>query len=441
MANLCESFLEKLANHSLRIGIYGGGYVGLPLALAFCRAGYTVEVFDPDATKLAALAAGESYLEHIPRAAVAQAAAHLVVQRGAPCDAHIICVPTPLNANREPDLGYVITAAHDISRRLKPGNLVVLESTTYPGTTREVLAPILQGQSGLHDGDDFLLAFSPEREDPGNKCFDNFNTPKLVGATTKAAGEAACALYRSITDKVVGDLEPEEAEMAKLLENIFRSVNIALVNEMKMLCQKMGIDVWKVIDAAKTKPFGFMPFYPGPGLGGHCIPIDPFYLTWRARKFGMATKFIELAGEINQGMPAYVVGRVVDALNSIGKPVMGSKVLVVGVAYKADVADCRETPATEIMSRLESMGADLNYVDPHVPEFAVDGFAHRSLALPLVAPYAPFDCAVVVTAHRNFHHQELPHVCHTIVDTRRALNGMSLTSETASGTVCRVFPA
>lgn len=421
MADLSIPFLEKLRQRKLRISIHGAGYVGLPLALAFVRSDHTVELWDKDESKLSQIAKGDSYLDHIRSEDVRSAVStgRLRVNEWLESDVHIICVPTPLTSNREPELSFVVEAAKTIAREIsRDSSLVILESTTYPGTTREILLPILEEAVGPGN---CMVAFSPEREDPGNAVYGNGNTPKLVGAITTDADKCACALYGTITQRVVGGLTPEEAEMAKLLENIFRSVNIAMVNEMKMLCHRMGIDVWKVIDAAKTKPFGYMPFYPGPGLGGHCIPIDPFYLTWRARKFGMATKFIELAGEVNQSMPGYVVSRVVDALNSIGRPVKSSKVLVVGVAYKANVADCRETPAREIMQRLQDMGAELKYHDQHVPEFVVDGECYKTVSD--IAKSAPYHCIVIVTAHEGVDHHQLQWWTDTIVDTRRAAEG------------------
>ena len=387
----------------MAVGVIGLGYVGLPLAVAFAREGHDVVAFDVDASKLAALAEGRSYIEDVSDAALADVAPRIEPTQHAAalsgCDALLICVPTPLTSNREPDLGPLLAASHTIAEILRPGQLVVLESTTYPGTTRERLAPIL-AESGLTPGEDFSLAFSPERVDPGRTDFTLRTTPKVVGGLTEACGERAEALYREICDTVIRVSTPEVAELSKLLENIFRSVNIALVNELAMLCDRMKIDIWEVVDAAATKPYGFMRFDPGPGMGGHCLPVDPFYLSWRAREFDMSTEFIELAGKVNQQMPYHCVSKVERLLNDAGKPVRGSKVSVLGVSYKAGVGDVRESPALKILALLAALGADLHYHDPfvaHLPELGLSSG-------PLDEVLADSDLVLVVTAHPDVDH-------------------------------------
>ena len=360
-ARLATDLRRRIAATTVRVGIIGLGYVGLPLAPAFACKGITVLGFDVDASKVEKLQNGESYIGHIPDVMV-----HEMRSRGFRAtdqferldepDVVIICVPTPLTETREPDLTYVVNSAKAVAARLRPGQLVILESTTYPGTTRDVVRPILE-ESGLVVGRDVFLAFSPEREDPGNLNFSAPTIPKVVGGIDAHSLQLAVAMYARIIVRVVPVTSPEVAEACKILENTYRAINIALVNELKMLYDRMGIDVWEVIDAARTKPFGYQAFYPGPGLGGHCIPIDPFYLTWIARKHGLSTRFIELAGEINTGMPAYVVGRVADALNDRGKPLNGSKVALLGMAYKKDVDDPRESPGFELLALLEKKGA------------------------------------------------------------------------------------
>ena len=387
----------------MAVGVIGLGYVGLPLAVAFAREGNDVVAFDVDASKLAALADGRSYIEDVSDEALADVAPRIEPTQHAAalaaCDALLICVPTPLTSNREPDLGPLLAASHTIADILRPGQLVVLESTTYPGTTRERLAPIL-AESGLTAGEDFSLAFSPERVDPGRTDFTLRTTPKVVGGLTEACGDRAEALYREICDTIVRVSTPEAAELSKLLENIFRSVNIALVNELAMLCDRMKIDIWEVIDAAATKPYGFMRFDPGPGMGGHCLPVDPFYLSWRAREFDMSTEFIELAGKVNQQMPYHCVSKVERLLNDAGKPVRGSKVAVLGVSYKAGVGDVRESPALKILALLDALGADLHYHDPfvaHLPELGLSSG-------PLDEVLADSDLVLVVTAHPDVDH-------------------------------------
>ncbi len=365
------SLIEKIAARQARVGVIGLGYVGLPLVIAFCRAGFQVTGFDVDPEKVAMLREGRSYIRHIDLQSIEK----VVLARFTPTtdftllgkmDCIVVCVPTPLNKNREPDMSYVLNTSEVIARDLREGQLVVLESTTYPGTTDGEMRAVLE-KSGLKAGSDFYLAFSPEREDPNNKDFSLSTVPKLVGGYTPACLEKTIALYETIIERTVPVSSTRVAEAAKLLENIYRSVNIALVNELKVLFDRMDIDVWEVIEAAKTKPFGFQAFYPGPGLGGHCIPIDPFYLTWKAREFGCHTRFIELAGEINTSMPDYVVGKVMLALNDAGKAVRGSRILLLGLAYKANVDDDRESPSYRLMEKLEEMGAEVSYNDPYIP--------------------------------------------------------------------------
>src|SRR5579875_1056937 len=382
----------------MAVGVIGLGYVGLPLAVAFAEAGQDVVAVDVDPRKVAALKAGESYVEDIsderlggvlPRI---QATSHF--QPLARTDAVLICVPTPLTPNREPDLGALEAAGHGLGQVLQHGQLVVLESTTHPGTTRERLVPILEQESELRVGEDVNLAFSPERVDPGRTDYTLRNTPKVVGGMTERCCERAAQLYGLICDEIVRVSSPEAAEMTKLLENIFRSVNIALVNELAILADRMGIDVWEVVDAASTKPYGFMRFEPGPGMGGHCLPVDPFYLTWRAREFHMSTEFIELAGKINQQMPYYCVERIERALNDVAKPVRGSRIGILGVSYKGGVGDIRESPALRIIEVLAERGAEISYHDPHVPELTRQNLCSRPLEDLLDG-----DAVVLVTAH------------------------------------------
>jgi UDP-N-acetyl-D-glucosamine dehydrogenase len=410
---------------AVTVGVVGQGYVGLPLALVFNEAGFPVIGFDVDPAKVAVLTRGESYIRHIGPERVATAtttgryAATTDFDRLRECDAIIICVPTPLGTHREPDTSYIHATAAEISRRLRPGQLVVLESTTYPGTTDGEVLAILR-QSGLATPGEFLLAFSPEREDPGRKDHTTRSIPKIVGGVNQQSTEAAAALYGAALDRVVVVSSARVAESAKLLENVFRSVNIALVNELKVIFDRMGIDIWEVIRAAETKPFGFMPFYPGPGLGGHCIPLDPFYLSWKAAEYGEWAHFIELAGEINQRMPAWVVGKVAEALNEEHKSVRGSRVLVLGLAYKANVDDDRESPSYEILELLQERGALVDYCDPHFPR------THRTRrhdlgleSVPLDARvFAAYDAVVVSTAHDVFKQRELFRYARLVVDTR-----------------------
>ena len=416
-----------------RVAVVGLGYVGLPLSLQFCRSGLTVLGLDVDAQKVDALNTGRSYIRHIPAAAIAEAVnsarfrASTDFAQLAGCDSVVICVPTPLNRNREPDLSFVLDTGRSIAPHLRRGMLVVLESTSYPGTTDEALREVLEKGSGMAAGRDFHLAFSPEREDPGNPNSDVATIPKIVGGFTPECAARAHALYVRAVKTVVPVSSCRAAEAAKLLENIFRSVNIALVNELKTVYAAMGIDIWEVIAAAKTKPFGFMPFYPGPGIGGHCIPIDPFYLTWKAREFGLSTRFIELAGEVNEAMPAHVVRRVAEALNTLRKPVNGSRVIVVGLAYKPDVDDIRETPSFHLMNLLRSQGADVAYYDPLVPVIPVtrENASWAGMrSVPFAADaFSTADIVVIATAHNGVDYRAILEWSPAIVDTRNAIRG------------------
>ncbi len=404
------------------VAVLGAGYVGLPLAMRFADVGRTVVCVDPDGSKIARLNAGDSYIGDVPADELkAHVDAGLLVGSTdasiiAVSDAVVICVPTPLTGNREPDLSIVIAATEQIAGFLRQGHLVVLESTTYPGTTREVLQPILE-RGGLVCGVDFHLAFSPERIDPGRVDFTVKTTPKVVGGITPACAKAAAELYRGIVDDVVEVSSPEAAELTKLLENIFRSVNIALVNELKLVYGAMGIDIWEVIDAAATKPFGFMPFRPGPGLGGHCLPLDPFYLSWKAREFDFYTEFIELAGKVNENMPYFCLTKLNRALNDVGKPVRGAKVLVLGVAYKGDIDDTRESPALKVIELLREHGADVSYADPHVATLPGTGLEAVELSDEALRGC---DCAVIVTAHSSVDYGRVVELAPLVLDLRNA---------------------
>ena len=420
-----DALLDAIRARTARVGVIGLGYVGLPLVLLFEDAGFPVLGFDVDTKKTEMLNRGQTYIRHIGSDRIAKAFANENVfatadfDRLGDCDAIIICVPTPLGAHREPDLKYIRITAEQIALRLRPGQLVVLESTTYPGTTREELLPRFEAR-GLVCGRDVFLGFSPEREDPGNESFNTKNIPKVVGGMEAASLRAAVALYGAIIDRVVPVSSPEVAESAKLLENIFRAVNIALVNEMKVVFERMGIDVWEVIEAAKTKPFGFMPFYPGPGLGGHCIPLDPFYLTWKAAEYGTWARFIELAGEINTSMPRYVVDRTVEAVNQHGKSIVGATVLVMGLSYKPDIDDDRESPSFELIELLQERGAKVSYCDPFVP-VARRGRKHDLglESIPCTAEaLGKYDAVVVSTPHSQFKDPALWSQVRLAVDTR-----------------------
>ena len=383
----------------MSVGVIGLGYVGLPLAVAFAEAGEQVVAVDVDPRKVHDIRSGESYIEDIPserlQAVLSQIEATSRYSQLARTDAVLICVPTPLTANREPDLSALRGSASELGNVLQKGQLIVLESTTYPGTTRECLVPILEEKSELRVGKDFNVAFSPERVDPGRTDFTLRSTPKVIGGMTARCAERAAEVYGVVCDHIVPVTTPEAAEMTKLLENIFRSVNIALVNELAILCERMGIDIWEVVDAAATKPYGFMRFDPGPGMGGHCLPVDPFYLTWRAREFHMSTEFIELAGKINQQMPYHCVERIERALNDVAKPVRGSRIAILGVSYKASVGDLRESPALRIMEVLADRGAELSYHDPYVPSMPEFGLE----SAPLEEAVEGADAVVLVTAH------------------------------------------
>ncbi len=423
---------SAIEGRSALVGIIGLGYVGLPLARAFADAGYRVLGFDTDPAKVEKLAEGRSYIGHIADGSIeamrlAGFEATDRFDRLGEADAIVICVPTPLTEAKDPDLGYVVASTRAIAATLRPGQLVVLESTTYPGTTRDVVLPILEG-GGLSAGRDFFLAFSPEREDPGNPTYSAPTIPKVVGGLDSASLELARALYERVVVRVVSVSTPEVAEACKILENTYRAVNIALVNELKVLFDRMGIDVWEVIEAAKTKPFGFQAFYPGPGLGGHCIPIDPFYLSWVARKHGFTTRFIELAGEINTSMPAHVVRKVADALNDRGRAVRGSKVLLLGMAYKKDVDDPRESPGFELMDLLLEKGAEVAYNDPHIPILPpMRKYPHlKRESQPLSSEYlASTDCVLIVTDHSSYDWAWIVKESPLIVDTRGATRGVA----------------
>jgi UDP-N-acetyl-D-glucosamine dehydrogenase len=403
------------------IAIIGAGYVGVPLGQVFAAAGLTVVLVDIDASRVAAINRGESYVEDVPSSVLSavveegKLAASTDYDAVRETDAILIALPTPLSPNREPDLSIVITAVQKLAERVRPGHLVVLESTTYPGTTRGEVLPRLES-SGLEVGKDFFLAFSPERVDPGRTDWTVKTTPKIVGGITPACTERACALYRQAIETVISVSSPEAAELTKLLENIFRSVNIALVNELAQLCDRMRVDVWEVVEAAATKPFGFMSFKPGPGLGGHCLPVDPFYLAWKAREYDFYTEFIELAGKINENMPYFCLEKITRALNSDEKAVKGSHIHLVGVAYKADVADLRESPALKLIELLREGGAEVSYHDPHVPELPAHGLRSQDLDGSLERA----DCIVIVTAHSAIDYTSLADRAQLVVDFRNA---------------------
>jgi UDP-N-acetyl-D-glucosamine dehydrogenase len=420
-----------LSGPNMSIAIVGLGYVGLPLCLQFARSGVPVIGLDIDSAKVEAINAGRSYIQHIDGAAIQKLVSEGKLMASADfsrvneTEAVILCVPTPLTRHREPDISYILNTGRAVAPHLRRGMLVVLESTTYPGTTDEDLRAVLEAGSGLKAGTDFHLAFSPEREDPGNPDSNVAAIPKVVGGYTPECLRKAGALYAKAIQTIVPVSSCRAAEATKLLENIFRSVNIALVNELKIVYSAMGIDVWEVINAAKTKPFGFMPFYPGPGLGGHCIPIDPFYLTWKAREFGQNTRFIELAGEINTSMPEYVIHRVSEALNARRKAINGSRVLVLGIAYKADVDDDRESPSYRLMDLLQERGAEVAYHDPHVPVIRLTR-EHPHWAGTESVPWTGeiirgFDAALISTAHRAVNYAQLAEWSPCIVDTRNAM--------------------
>ena len=420
--------LKKIESKQAKLGVIGLGYVGLPLAVEFARAGFTVVGYDVDARKVGELQAGRSYIPDVSSAHLAE-----VVKNGkltattdatelSAVDILDICVPTPLRKTKDPDMTYVVQAVDAIAAILRKGQLIILESTTYPGTTVEVVQPVLAAK-GFKPGVDFYLAFSPERVDPGNPHYQTRNIPKVVGGINQASTDAAVKFYEQVMETVVPVSSPSVAEMVKLLENTFRAVNIGLVNELAMMCHRMNIDVWEVIDAAKTKPFGFMPFYPGPGLGGHCIPIDPHYLSWKARQYNFEARFIDLAGNINSAMPEFVVQRVIDALNAQKRPLNGSRIHIIGVAYKRDVNDLRESPALEVIELLAHRGATLTYTDPYVPEFKHAGLDLKSVDEKDM--HKGIDCGVIITDHKVFDYKAMVERFPLLVDTRNALKGVT----------------
>ena len=427
MGNNAEDLAERIRGKKARVGIIGIGYVGLPLAVEFAKAGFTVTGIDIDRERVEALQGGRSYIPDIPSDELRElvsagrfiATTHPEVIKD--LDAVTICVPTPLNKVKAPDLSHVLSAVEEVRRYLHPGHLIILESTTYPGTTDEVVLPELE-QTGLKVGKDFFLAFSPERVDPGNKQFNTRNTPKIIGGISPECGRLAASLYAAAIETVVPVSSTKVAETVKLLENTFRSVNIGMVNEMALMCHKLGIDIWEVIDAAATKPFGFLPFYPGPGIGGHCIPIDPFYLSWKARQNGFEPRFIELAGQINGAMPEYVMEKITEAMNNCGKCLRGSKILVAGVAYKKDIDDIRESPALDIISLLMRRGALVSYHDPYVQRLTIGKVDLQSEDLS-DETLGRQDCLIIVTNHEKLDYRKIVKSSRLIVDTRNALKG------------------
>jgi UDP-N-acetyl-D-glucosamine dehydrogenase len=418
---------EKIRSHSARVGVVGLGYVGLPLAVEFARAGFAVTGIDIIAEKVRRVNAGDSYVGDIPSAVLGP-----LVESGrlrattdfsvvGELDTINICVPTPLRKTKDPDMSFIVSSCQEVAGHFHPGMLVILESTTYPGTTDELVLPMLE-KSGLQVGRDFFLCFSPERVDPGNPLYQTANIPKVVGGCTAACTDMGRLFYSQALERVVPVSSTQVAEMVKLLENTFRMINIGLVNEMALMCDRMGIDVWEVIDAAATKPFGFMPFYPGPGLGGHCIPVDPFYLSWKTKQAGMEARFIELAGHINGYMPQFVADKVQQALNQAGKPVMGSRIHVMGVAYKRDIDDLRESPALDVMLLLKRRGGQIGYTDPYVPALHLEGLDLKSQPEEAIAAA---DCVVIVTDHSAFDYRKIVERAALIVDTRNALKGVN----------------
>jgi len=429
MPSVADTLREKIRTRRARAGVVGLGYVGLPLAVELGKAGFHATGIDLDTRKVEAINEGRSYIPDVATADVQalhgkgllDATTDFAVV--AELDTINICVPTPLRKTKDPDLSYIVASVEEIAKYFKAGQLIILESTTYPGTTDEVVQPMLEA-NGLKAGVDFFLGFSPERVDPGNPQFHTGNIPKVVGGVNEASSDAAAALYGLVVKEVVKVSSTRAAELVKLLENTFRAVNIGLANELALMCRDMGINVWEVIDAAKTKPFGFMPFYPGPGLGGHCIPIDPFYLSWKARQFGFESRFIELAGHINGGMPRYVVDRVSEALNSVAKPIKGSKVHLFGMAYKPDVTDYRESPAIDVADLLERRGAIVTYSDHFVPSMPAEHGHKPRTEVPFDAALAGgFDIAVITTNHKTFDYDTLVAKSPLILDTRNALKG------------------
>lgn len=424
-----KDMINKIGERNYTVGIAGLGYVGLPLAIEFVNAGFKVLGLDIDDDKIKKLSESQTYIKHIPSEKLQEINATNLFNatsdfsRSKECDAILICVPTPLTRHREPDMSYVISTAESLGAHLREGQLYVLESTTYPGTTDEILLPILEEKSGLKVGSDFLVAYSPEREDPNNQNFSTSTIPKVIGGSDENSLKVALALYDTVICRTIPVSSTSTAEATKLMENIFRAVNIALVNELKVVFEKMGIDVWEVIAAASTKPFGYMPFYPGPGLGGHCIPIDPFYLTWKAREYDSPTRFIELAGEINTTMPYYVIQRTFEAMNNRGIVLNGSRILIVGIAYKKNVDDLRESPSFKLWDLLEQKGAKVDYYDPYcpiVPKLREHPhyFGKKSVAFEDIKDY---DTVVIATAHDSVDHEAIAKASKLVVDTRNAL--------------------
>ncbi len=427
--DVLTDLLSKIEEKRAHIVIVGMGYVGLPLAVEFARAGFRVTGLDVNEHKMALLNQGVSYIPDVSSDTLAPLAAKGTISGTvdtsvlATADAISICVPTPLGKSKDPDISFIVSASEGIGRHAHPGMLVVLESTTYPGTTEEVILPRIK-ENGLEVGKDFFLAFSPERVDPANAVWQTRNTPKVMGGATPACLRAATALYQHAVDELVPVSSTQAAEMVKLLENTFRAVNIALVNEMAIMCDKLEVDVWEVIEAAATKPFGFMPFFPGPGVGGHCIPLDPHYLSWKLKTLNYNARFIELAGEINSHMPDYVVGKVMDALNQAGKAVKNSRVLILGVAYKPDVDDVRESPALDVIHLLQEKGAEISYHDPYIPTLSHEGMDLVSVKLETAVAAA--DCVVVITNHQSYDWQWIASQATLILDTRHALKGVDV---------------
>jgi len=427
MTSVKEALINSLQDHSARIGILGLGYVGLPLAVAFGEAGFQITGIDPDPRKVNAVNQGESYIQDVPEKQLAR-----LVKAGRlsatsdfgalrRCDAVSICVPTPLRKTGDPDMSFILNATDELAKYVHPGMIIVLESTTYPGTTREVLLPKLGKEKGLVVGVDFFLAFSPERVDPGREDWNTLNTPKVIGGITEDCSEVAAAWYSQALKTVVTVSSAESAELSKLLENTFRMVNIAMVNELAIMCERLGVDVWEVIDAAATKPFGFMKFTPGPGLGGHCIPIDPLYLSWKMKAFQYNARFIELAADINTNMPRYVVSRVMDALNQRGMTLQGARCLVLGAAYKPDVNDIRESPSLDVIGLLQKKGAHVQYHDPYIPHLRTHDDVDMKSVDDLKKAVSEADCVIIITNHKEYDYKDILKEAKFIFDSRNAL--------------------
>lgn len=424
-----DSIIQKIENKEAKVGIIGLGYVGLPLALEFCKAGFSVTGIDLDKEKIALIEKGKSYIEDSTDEEISTAVRNGSLKATtdfsalASVDAISICVPTPLGKSKDPDISYIISATKEIKKYLHKGQLIVLESTTYPGTTEEVMLPELES-TGLKAGVDFYLAFSPERIDPGNAVYNTKTTPKIIGGVTENCTKIASSLYSKAVDRVIPVSSTKAAEMVKLLENSFRAINIGFVNEFAIICNKLGLDVWEIIDAASTKPFGFMPFYPGPGLGGHCIPIDPLYLSWKLKILDYNARFIELASEVNHDMPHYVVNTVFDALNTHEKSIKGSKILILGVAYKKDIGDVRESPALDVIKLLQKKGGLISYNDPYIPDLHEENYDMTSVEIDGYAKLADYDCTVIVTNHSSYNYKKVVEYSNIVVDTRNATKGM-----------------